>query len=78
MEKKDNTYILLSNDIKQIIYLDDKENIMKNIKINEFRYFYAMKITDVYQTNIYIESTKISEIAPLPIENRENSINSIN
>ena len=78
MEKIDNTYILLSNDIKQIIYLDDKENIMKNIKINEFRYFYAMKITDVYQTNIYIESTKISEIAPLPIENRENSINSIN
>ena len=78
MEKIDNTYILLSNDIKQIIYLDDKENIMKNIKINEFRYFYAMKITDVYQTNIYIESTKISEIAPLPPENRENSINSIN
>ena len=31
MEKIDNTYILLSNDIKQIIYLDDKENIMKNI-----------------------------------------------
>ena len=56
MEKKDNDYVILSNSINQIIFLNDKENIMKNININEFNYYYGIKIIDKNKYYIYLET----------------------
>ena len=79
MEKKDNDYVILSNSINQIIFLNDKENIMKNININEFNYYYGIKIIDKNKYYIYLETSKISEIKEKKvIENYESSMDLIN
>ena len=76
MEKIDNVYIILSDNTKKIIFLFDKENIMKESKINEFNYYYAMKIRKFDDISIFLESVKISEIRKS--SNLESMINSIN
>ena len=80
LEKNGNTFVILSDTYKQVIFLDDKENIMKNAKINEFYYLLCMKMNYCDESSIFLETTKISLIKSIkskPINNK-NRINTVN
>ena len=78
MEKNENIFIILSDIYKQVIFLDDKENIMTNSKLNEFNYYLGMKIISFNEDSIFVETTKISQIKKTKSNKKHAMMNLIN
>ena len=49
LEKKDDYIVILSHKSKNIIFIDDKENVFNNVKENEFYYFSFLKFIEEKQ-----------------------------
>ena len=80
MERNRNIFVILSDIYKQVIFLNDKDNIMKNKKINKFYDFLCMKMTYYDEVTIFLETTRISQIKSLKSKskNNKNKTNIIN
>ena len=61
-EKNNNNLLLLSKNLNNIIFINDKQNILKNIKENHFFYFSFLKINNIYKNYVYAETTIFTEI----------------
>ena len=78
MEINGNYFVILSSDHFQVIFLEDKNNIINNYKINNFYYFYGLKITEQNEDSIFLETTLLCKIQESKYSDNEKMKNIIN
>ena len=68
MDIQGNIYVILSDNINQIIFLTDTENLLLNSKLNEYKNYIEIKIKDYNDDSLFLETCKTSK--------KENSVDS--
>ena len=73
-----NTYVIISDDLEQIIFLNDIEKIIQNSEINEYKKYLAMKLIKYNDDSIFLETNKVSKIESPILQEYSYMINTIN